>query len=113
MGASQTAPFNAAEIGRRCEEVLWTPSEKPDEQRAALQEMEDYVRLLAPLLARLLPRMQEGMQGTARIVLRDANELLDGEAPSADLATRLHDAGTNARSLLALLERPGALAPSL
>ncbi|GAA4304844.1 hypothetical protein GCM10023086_22300 [Streptomyces venetus] len=111
MGASQAAPFNADEIRRRCEEVLWSPGGQPDEQQASLREMEGYVRRLAPMLARLVPRMQEGMQGTARIVLRHSGELLEEKAPSADPATRLHDAGVNARALLGLLERPGELTP--
>ncbi|MGA5896485.1 hypothetical protein [Streptomyces venetus] len=111
MGVSQAAPFNADEIRRRCEDVLWSPSGRPDEQRAGLLEMEGYVRRLAPMLARLVPRMQEGMQGTARIVLRHSGELLEGKTPSDDLATRLHEAGVNARALLGLLERPGELTP--
>ncbi|MGK5695745.1 hypothetical protein ACSNOJ_23100 [Streptomyces sp. URMC 128] len=73
--------------------------------------MEGYVRLLAPKLAKLMPRMQDDMQGTARIVLKYSDELLGDEMPSTDLATRLHDAAANARALLGLLERPGELAP--
>lgn len=111
MGASPTAPFNADQIRRRCEKALWGPSGPLPEQRALVEEMEGYVRLLAPQLTKLLPRMQDRIQGTARTVLRHSDELLDDEAPSTDLATRLHDAGTNARALLTLLERPGALAP--
>ncbi|MFF8872389.1 hypothetical protein [Streptomyces massasporeus] len=111
MGVSQSAPYNADEIRRRCEEVLWSSGGQPDEQQARLLEMEGYVRRLAPMLARLVPRMQEGMQGTARTVLRHSGELLEEKVPSADPATRLHDAGVNARALLGLLERPGELTP--
>lgn len=37
--------------------------------------MEGYVRLLAPELSKLMPRMRDDLQSTARIVLRYANEL--------------------------------------
>ncbi|MGX5214661.1 hypothetical protein ACWKT3_39300 [Streptomyces violaceus] len=73
--------------------------------------MEGYVRLLAPELSKLMPRMRDGMQGTARIVLRYADELLDSGSATGDLARRSHDAGVNARALLGLLERPGELTP--
>ncbi|MCT9142621.1 hypothetical protein [Streptomyces violarus] len=109
---SDTAgPFGAARIRRRCEETLWGPSGQPAEQRARLQEMEGYVRLLAPKLSKLMPRMRDDMRATARIVLRYADELLDSGPASGDLARRLHDAAVNARALLGLLERPGELTP--
>jgi hypothetical protein len=73
--------------------------------------MEGYVRLLAPKLTKLMPRMQDRIQGIARTVLRHSDELLADEVPSTDLARRLYGAGTNARALLTLLERPGELAP--
>lgn len=110
MGVSPTAPFNSDRIRRRCEKALWGPSGPLAEQHALLQEMEGYVRLLAPKLTKLMPRMQDRIQGIARTVLRHSDEL-DDEASSTDLATRLYDAGTNARALLTLLERPGELAP--
>ncbi|MER5214884.1 hypothetical protein ABT063_31125 [Streptomyces sp. NPDC002838] len=62
-------------------------------------------------MATLTPRMQEKMQRLARMVLRHADEILDQNAPTADLPARLHDAGVNARALLYLLERPGELTP--
>ncbi|MFC9682585.1 hypothetical protein [Streptomyces sp. NPDC056948] len=103
--------FDAALIRRRCEETLWGPGGQSAEQRARLQEMEGYVRLLAPELSKLMPRMRDGMQGTARIVLRHTDELLNSDTASGDPARRLHDAGVNARALLSLLERPGELTP--
>ncbi|MEU4487519.1 hypothetical protein AB0H94_21990 [Streptomyces purpurascens] len=106
-----TAPFDAALIRRRCEETLWGPSGQPPEQRARLQEMEGYVRLLAPGLSKLMPRMRDGTQATAQTVLRHADEHLNSATTSGDLARRLHDAGVIARALLGLLQRPGELTP--
>ncbi|MFI6371084.1 hypothetical protein [Streptomyces sp. NPDC050546] len=105
------APYDAARIRRRCEEALWGPGGQPAEQRARLQEMEGYVRLLAPELSKLMPRLRDSMRATARIVLRHATELLDSGTASGDPARRLHDAGVTARALLGLLERPGELTP--
>jgi hypothetical protein len=111
VGVSQASPIDAAAIQRTCERALWDPRPDPAEQRSLIAELEEYVRLFAPKLATLAPRMQKDMQRLARMVLRHADELLDQKAPTADLPTRLHDAGVNARALLALLERPGELTP--
>ncbi|MGX1563106.1 hypothetical protein [Streptomyces sp. NPDC055506] len=105
--------YDSARIRRRCEEALWGPSGPPAEQRTRLQEMEGYVRLLAPELSKLMPRMPHGIRATARIALRHADELVSSGTASGDPARRLHDAGVSARALLGLLERPGELTPDL
>lgn len=111
MGVSQAPPINAVEIRRACEEALWAPSGQSAEQRARIALMEGYVRLLAPKLRTLVPRMQDNVQNTARVVLKQTDKILSG-APSADPAKRLFDSATYARALLTLLERPGTLTPS-
>ena len=104
---------DTARIRQRCEDVLWDPTPQGDELSLLVEELETYVGLLAPKLEQLVPRMREGMQDTARIVLRHSREVLDDTgATTAELGTRLYNAGVNARALLGLLERPGEVDPS-
>ncbi|MFF6876900.1 DUF6415 family natural product biosynthesis protein [Streptomyces sp. NPDC012474] len=104
---------DAARIRQRCEDVLWDPIPQGDELSLLVEELEAYVGLLAPKVEELVPRMREGMQDTARIVLRHSGEVLDDTGTTtADLGTRLYNAGVIARALLGLLERPGELDPS-
>lgn len=104
---------DAARIRQRCEDVLGVPIPQGDELSLLVEELEAYVGLLAPKLEELVPRMREGTQDTARIVLRHSGEVLDDTGTTAaELGTRPYNAGVNARALLGLLERPGEVDPS-
>ncbi|MGA5599664.1 DUF6415 family natural product biosynthesis protein [Streptomyces griseoincarnatus] len=84
------------------------PPARWEEQAALVAVLEGAVMLLAPAVAAAAPRLSGETRETALTVLRHADELLDEEAPRADLQARLHDLGVVARSSLTLLEQFGA-----
>ncbi|WP_458243612.1 hypothetical protein [Streptomyces sp. MAI_2237] len=95
-----------------CKRALWNPAPTVKETEELAVELEGYVRKLGPQLAALVPRMSETMQPLAAVVLRHVGEVLDERAPRSDAAARLEDLGVVVRAALALLERPGELAPA-
>jgi hypothetical protein len=113
QSSMEASRIGVEEIRRACLRALWDPTPTRTEMMGLIGTLEGYIRELAPVVAALVPRMQqEAIRKTAIVVLRNVDEVLEERESTADVPRRLHDVGVVARALLATYEHPGELVPS-
>lgn len=106
------ASIDEAAIKEACHAALWDARPRSaDATDRLVADLEGHVRLLAPKVAARVPTMDESMASLGPIVLRHADQALDPATHTADRKTRLHQLGTAARALLAVIEKTDAPEP--